>query len=112
MEFRFNVRKNGFPGAPAAMRRAIGTAFASAKGPMLADMQRRTPVDTGGLRASETAESDDQKLTLSAGTDHALYVHQGTRSMGARPFMRESVEAGIPAIEQAIADAADSGLAA
>lgn len=111
MEFRFTIKKNLFPDGPAAMRRAIGAGFARAGATILSDMQRRTPVDTGGLRGSETMTASEKELRLFAGTDHALYVHQGTRRMGARPFMRDAVEAGIATIEQDIASAAESELA-
>jgi HK97 gp10 family phage protein len=110
MELRFVVKSNKLPGLPAAMRKAVGAGFAAAKGPLLSDMQRRTPVDTGELRNSETAESDETSLTLRASAPHAVYVHQGTRSMSARPFMRDAIEAGVPTVEQAITTAVESGL--
>jgi len=73
---------------------------------LLEDVKRRTPVDRGNLRASETATSDDRSLTLSAGggdVDYALFVHQGTRRMPPRRFMAEAVEQGIGRIEEALA---------
>lgn len=109
MEFR--VKVNRFPGAPAAMRKAIGIAFASAGKTILQDEQNRTPVDTGELRASETMTSSEEELRFLASAPHSLYVHEGTRKMGARPFMRQAVEAGVPAIESAIAAAAARELA-
>lgn len=112
MGITVRVKTNRFPGAPAAMRRAIGMALADAGTLLLADMQRRTPVDTGELRGSETATVEGETtLRLTAGTDHAIYVHQGTRHMGARPFMRQAVEAGAPKIQQTIADMAARELA-
>lgn len=111
MQLRFEVTKNSLPGASTAIRRVIGTAFAAQRGTVLADLNRRTPVDTGELRASETVEADDRRLTLTAGTDHAIFVHQGTRSMTARPFMRDAAEAALPGIADAIASAAERELA-
>lgn len=111
MPVTVRVIRNDFPKMSAAAKRGIAKGFASAKGPLLADTQRRTPVDTGELRSSETAESDDTSLTLTAGTDHAVYVHQGTRRMAARPFMRDAVEAGMPAIVNALADGIASEMA-
>ena len=104
MKVTVKVLRNEFGKMPAAARRGVAKGFASAKGPLLADMQRRTPVDTGELRGSETAESNDASLTLTAGSDHALYVHQGTRRMAARPFMRDAIEAGLPSIVKALQD--------
>lgn len=108
MNLSFVTKSNKLPTASALMRTAVGTAFAAAKGPLLADMQRRTPVDTGALRSSEAAESDDQSLRLTAGTDHAIYVHQGTRSMSARPFMRDAIEAGVPTVVAELSKAAEA----
>jgi HK97 gp10 family phage protein len=110
MDLRFEVKSNRFPAMSPAMKRAIGAGFAQAKESLLADMQRRTPVLSGALRDSESADSDETSLTLSAGTDHGIYVHQGTRRMAARPFMRDAVEAGVPAIVDAITSAAGSAL--
>lgn len=111
MRFEFVITRNDFPQAPALMRRAVGDGFAQAKGPLLASMQAGTPVDTGELRGSETAESDDASLTLRATAEHAIYVHQGTHKMPARPFMTDAIEAGLPDVVDAIAAAADRTLA-
>ncbi len=92
------------------MRKAVGAAFASQKVVLLADMQRRTPVDTGELQSSESAESDDATLTLRATAGHAIYVHQGARGRPARPFLREAVEAGLPGVIAAITTEADRTL--
>lgn len=94
MKITFSVRSNSFGAAPAKARAGIAKGFAAAKDVLLEDMKRRTPVDRGELRASETAESDERSLTLRAGTDHAIYVHQGTRRMAPRPFMRDAIEQG------------------
>ncbi len=110
MEIRFEIRANRFPQAPALMRQAIGAAFASQKAPLLSDANRRTPVDTGELRNSESAESDQTSLTLRATAGHAIYVHQGTSRMPPQPFMRTAVESAIPRITTAIVDEAERGL--
>lgn len=104
MKVTVKVLRNDFAKMPAAAKRGVAKGFASAKGPLLADTQRRTPVDTGELRGSETATSDDTSLTLTASSDHAVYVHQGTRRMRARPFMTDAIEAGMPSIVNALSD--------
>lgn len=110
MGIQFVVKTNKFPQASSLMKKAIGTAFATQSGPVLADMQRRTPVDTGELRGSETVTSDERSMTLKATAAHAGYVHQGTRYMGARPYMTDTIDAQLPAIGQAIVDAATRAL--
>lgn len=62
-----------------------------------ADAKRRTPVDTGRLRASITRaiEHDAQGLVGIVGTnvEYAPYVELGTRRMRARPFLRPALGA-------------------
>lgn len=104
---KVTVKSNRLPQMPAAAKRGVAKGFASAKGPLLADMKRRTPVDTSALRNSETAESDDTSLTLTAGggdVDYAVYVHQGARGRAPRRFMTDAIEAGTPNIINALAD--------
>lgn len=102
------VLRNDFPKMPAAAKRGIAKGFAQVRPTVLAESKRRTPVDSGGLRDSQTAESDDSSLTLTAGSGlpdaRAFFVHQGTRRMAARPYLREAVEASVPAIVNALAD--------
>ena len=110
-----NVKSNRFPGAAAAMAKAVTSGLEQGGRAVLADMQRRTPVDTGGLRGSEAMRVDGDTLTLTAGTSlpdaRALYVHEGTVRMPARPYMRDAVEQGAQGIVDAIADAANRELA-
>lgn len=105
MGLTFVVKTNKFPQASALMRKAIGVAFARSGQTILNDMKTRTPVDTGLLRASETVETSETEMRFAARTDYALYVHEGTRRMAGRPFMREAIEAGIPTIENELAAA-------
>jgi len=48
-----------------------------------------TPVDTGRLRASINTQPQLGGISavVSTNTDYAIYVHDGTRYMRARPFM-------------------------
>lgn len=110
MSIQFVVKTNKFPQASALMKKAVGDAFRTQAGPALSDMQRRTPVDTGELRGSEKVEATDTSMTFRATAGHAGYVHQGTRYMGARPFMTDAIDAQLPAIGQAIVDAATRAL--
>lgn len=107
----FTVKRNRFPQAPAAMARGVERGSAKAGDHILAQAKATVPVDTGALRESHRMEATDEGLTISAGADHALYVHEGTRRMGARPWLREAVERGMPTFERDIAAAADAELA-
>lgn len=76
------------------------------QGPVARDLARRAnavrsgavarcPVDTGRLRASIrwSLAKDAQGLVAIVGTDvkYAVYVHEGTRFMAARPFLRDAL---------------------
>lgn len=107
MGIALTIKVNKFGQGSDLMRKAIGVAFARSGQTILNDMKARTPVDTGLLRSSETVATSETELRFAARTDYAVYVHEGTRYMPGRPFMREAVEAGIPTIEAEIAAAVD-----
>lgn len=50
-----------------------------------------TPVRTGRLRASYQTMFGTLTGALFPTVDYAIYVHEGTRYMRARPFLREAV---------------------
>ena len=110
MNVQFRIKSNRFGSASGMLKSAIGRAFASSGQTIFADMQRRTPVDTGALRASESVTTTDTSITLRAGSGeagaYAIYVHQGTHRMSARPFMVDAVNAGASTVAQAIASEA------
>lgn len=52
----------------------------------------KCPVDTGRLRASiGVAQQGDNSVIVQATADYAIYVHDGTRYMRARPFLRDAL---------------------
>jgi HK97 gp10 family phage protein len=61
------------------------------------EAKRLCPVDTGNLRASITFEIQQQGSDLigRVGTNvpYARYVHDGTKYMRARPFLRDALPA-------------------
>lgn len=65
-------------------------------------------VDTGRLFDSITASvqrQSDNTYTVSVGTDvpYAIYVHEGTRKLKARPFITDAMSDSYKDIESAIA---------
>lgn len=59
----------------------------------------RSPVDTGNLRRSIASQSPTllpggagAEVKVIAKAEYAVYVHQGTRYMRARPFLRNAAE--------------------
>ena len=51
-----------------------------------------TPVDTGRLRSSISSQIRPMSSTVSTHTNYARYVHDGTRYMSPRPFMRQGAD--------------------
>lgn len=60
----------------------------------------KPPIDSGDTYRSiqseaSTTGSNTFSVTVSAGTDYAVYVHNGTYKMAARPFIRDGMEGHI-----------------
>lgn len=53
--------------------------------------KQNAPVDTGRLRASISNDLRPLSSTVQTNTNYAVYVHEGTRYMSARPFMKDAV---------------------
>lgn len=51
-----------------------------------------TPVDTGRLRASIFTSIGNLEARIQPNTNYAIFVHEGTRYMTARPFMQIGFE--------------------
>jgi len=64
------------------------------------EAKKVTPVDTGRLRASIYTTVKSMSAIVQPKTNYALYVHQGTRRMTARPFMKEGMERSQSRIER------------
>lgn len=56
------------------------------------ESKKLTPVDTGRLRSSIVSDIRPMRATIAPHTDYAIFVHEGTRYMKSRPFMKEGVE--------------------
>lgn len=73
-----------------------------------------TPVDTGRLRSSITVDMmqvPEIGATIAPHTDYAIFVHEGTRYMRARPFMQKGAEYAGQFIEGQIKGRLDEELA-
>jgi len=51
-----------------------------------------TPVDTGRLRSSIFTTIKRNMAIIQPKTDYAIYVHEGTRRMTGKPFMKEGFD--------------------
>lgn len=105
---KVTVKSNRLPQMPAAAKRGVAKGFASAKEPTLSIVRSQTPERSGDLKESETVDSDDKSLTVTAGggdVDYALFVHNGTTKMRANPYLDTGIRyAAQKVIVPALAD--------
>lgn len=74
---------------------ALEQAVAESLEDLLGKVMPETPVDTGTLKASEHVDGPQRKgfvvegrvTTGGESSDYAIYVHEGTSKMDARPFI-------------------------
>lgn len=59
---------------------------------MTRNAQRLAPVDTGHLKGSIVASIADLEGSTDVGAHYGRYVNDGTRFMGARPFLTSSFD--------------------
>lgn len=74
------------------------------------ESKKVTPVDTGRLRASISTELKSLMAIISPHTNYALYVHEGTRYMKSRPFMKWGAESAEGRIQQIFLEAEENVL--
>ncbi len=95
--------KHAFGQAP----RLMGDAFKQALQKSAVQVQResmiRTPVLTGRLRASHTFDVSGSGLQMKAEVgptaNYGMFVHEGTRFMKGRPFLKEGADASLVEID-------------
>ena len=63
-----------------------------------------TPVDTGRLRASITADVKGLEANIGTDVEYASYVHDGTSEMAPQPFLYPVADGIIEGIDDRIAD--------
>ena len=69
-----------------------------------------TPVDTGRMRASIKHYIQPLEGEIFPTVDYAIYVHEGTKYMGARPFMEQGLNYAKPSIEDYFRNAIQNSL--
>jgi hypothetical protein len=61
------------------------------------------PVDTGNLKNSGQIDGRGTEWTITYSTEYAIYVHEGTHRMTARPFLRNACLRQVPSMRAAFA---------
>ena len=56
------------------------------------EAQMRTPVATGRLRSSYATRFGNLEGAVGPTVEYAIFVHEGTRFMGGRPFLEQGME--------------------
>lgn len=74
------------------------------------DSRINTPVDTGRLRASHYENFTNLKGVVGTDTEYDLFVHQGTRFMKARPFLKQAVDSNESYTDKQFTDAVQDTL--
>lgn len=86
--------------APSNMKKNLAKAIAVSSYKVGRDSKINTPVDTGRLRASTTIRVTPISGTISTNTNYDIFVHEGTRRMTARPYLRNALESNENFIDQ------------
>lgn len=84
--------KAAFRKAPSLMKNELNTAIKKTVLTIQASSMRNTPVRTGRLRGSTSSEFADLKGQVGTHTNYDVYVHNGTRYMKARPYLKDAVD--------------------
>lgn len=78
--------------APAKMTRNLNEAIRKSIFMIEREGKIRTPVDTGRLRASYITRFSSLRGEVGPTANYSLFVHEGTRYMRGRPFLRNAIQ--------------------
>lgn len=84
--------KRAFNKAPALTIKHINNAIQASIFSIERDSKQNTPVLTGNLRSSHQTLFGTLRGELFPAANYAIFVHEGTRFMKARPFLAEAVK--------------------
>lgn len=83
--------KRAFSMAPSLMAKELNIAIREAVLIIGRRSRQNTPVDTGRLRASHYERFANLKGEVGTNTEYDIFVHEGTRFMRSRPYLRAAV---------------------
>lgn len=84
--------RSAFRKAPFEMSKNLNLAIQKTIFQVSAQSKRNTPVRTGRLRASTYTRFDNLRGEVGTNAEYDIFVHEGTRFMKARPYLRSAVE--------------------
>lgn len=106
MAVTFEVRKNILPQVASRFAPECSLIVGKTVLDAFAGAQVDVPVDTSALKNSGQVAFSPGATSgeISYGTDHAVYVHEGTYKMAARPWLKNTIEAAQPSFLAALAE--------
>lgn len=102
--------KAAFAMAPRLMTRNLNAAIRSSVFLIGRDSRFMTPVDTGRLRASTYERFSNLKGEVGTNTFYDVFVHEGTRFMRARPYLRKAVQKNDQSVQRYFTEAVQQTL--
>lgn len=102
--------KSAFAKSPRKMVDELNTAIKKSAIKIQGESMRNAPVLTGRLRSSHTSLFENLKGIVQPNTDYAIYVHEGTRYMKARPFLFDAVQSEEQSVQGYFHDAVQNTL--
>lgn len=99
-----------FSKSPVLMTRELNKAIKTSIFAIERDSKINTPVDTGRLRSSHQTMFSSLRGVLEPTAEYAIYVHEGTRYMRARPFLLRAVESNQDKVDRYFTDAVQNVL--
>lgn len=113
--FNFSIKnmeaiKAAFIKAPELMAAKLNDAIKKSAFAVQRQSMINTPVDTGRLRASHKSLFAPLRAEIVANTGYAVYVHNGTRYVNARPFLLDALQSTDSNIQSFFTDAVDEVL--
>lgn len=102
--------KAAFNKAPTLMAKNLNIAIQKSIFLIKGKSQQNTPVLTGRLRASTYTMFGNLKGEVGTNTNYDIFVHEGTRFMQARPYLRTAVESSNSDVDRYFTEAVDKTL--
>jgi HK97 gp10 family phage protein len=102
--------RSAFAKSPRIMTRNLDMAIRRSALSISRQSRRNTPVATGRLRASTYERFSSLKAEIGTNTTYDSFVHEGTRFMKARPYLRSAVESEDQTIQKEFKNAVQDTL--
>lgn len=99
-----------FSRSPLLMAKELNLAIAKVVLEIGRQSRQATPVDTGRLRASHYERFGNLRGEVGTNTSYDLFVHDGTRYMRARPYLRTAVEGSQGSVDKVFGKAVQNVL--